>query len=172
MIIQKSATHRTEAWYSDDERHRFDLQWRWGDGRLLVGWLLNPSTATEIVPDPTVRRIMVEADRLELDGFRIINLYALRSSKFGPALRETIAIREANEGRIVEVLSEAAREGWPVLAGWGEGGRHKQDWALAAAREAGVELHRFGDLTGANRTPRHPSRSGNGDKHPYIRWDY
>lgn len=58
---------------------------------------------------------MVEADRLELDGFRIINLYALRSSKVGPALRETIAIREANEGRIVEVLSEAAREGWPVL---------------------------------------------------------
>lgn len=171
-MIRKNAIHRTKAWYSDDERYRFDLQWRWGDGRLLVGWLLNPSTATEIVLDPTVRRIMVQADTLELDGFRIINLYALRSSEATPALRETAAIQETNEGFIVEVLSEAARNGWPILAGWGEDGRHKQDWALAAARKAGVELYRFGDLTKANRTPRHPSRSGDGDRHPYVQWDY
>lgn len=169
---RKSALHRTEAWYSDDEQHRFDLQWRWGGGRLLVGWLLNPSTATEIVLDPTVRRIMVEADRLELDGFRIINLYSLRCSEVGPALRETVAIREVNEEHAVRVLNEAARNGWPVLAGWGEDGRHKQDWALAAARDAGVELHRFGDLTTGNRTPRHPSRSGDGAKHPLVRWNY
>ncbi len=171
-MIRKAATHCTEAWYSDDKLHRFDLQWRWGGGRLLVGWLLNPSTATEIVLDPTVRRIMVEADRLELDGFRIINLYALRSSKAQLALRETVAIQEENEGRIVEVLTEAVRENWQVLAGWGEDGRHKQDWALAVAREVGVELHRFGDLTKANGTPRHPSRSGDGDTHPYVRWKY
>nr|MBA4768974.1 hypothetical protein [Sphingobium sp.] len=50
-MTTKTATHHTEAFYGDDERYRFDLQWRRGESRLLVGWLLNPFTATEVVLD-------------------------------------------------------------------------------------------------------------------------
>jgi hypothetical protein len=79
-------------------------------------------------------------------------------------------VQQANEDRIRKVLAEAAREDWPVVAGWGDGGRERQAWALSMAREAGVDLYRFGDLTARHRSPRHPSRISERDQ--LVRWEY
>lgn len=155
---RRTAIHRTEALFSDDGRFRFDLEWRWGEGRLLVAWLVNPATATEKVLDKSVMRIMREAERLDLAGFLIINLYASRSTEFAAMPPEAPAIHRLNEHRIREVLADASREDWPVAAAWGEDGRSRQEWAISLARDVGVPLFRFGDLTSRHGCPRHPSR--------------
>lgn len=161
---RRTATHRTEALFSDDDIFRFDLRWRWGEGKLLVAWLLNPATATEIILDRSVLRIMHEAKKLNLAGFLIVNLYAYRSTDFEAVPSETEDCRLENERHILEVLTEAAREGWPVVAAWGEDGRRKQDWAISLARDAGTPLLRFGNLTSRYKAPRHPGRMSNNIK--------
>lgn len=158
---RKTAVHRTEALFSDDDMFRFNLKWRWAEGKLLVAWLVNPATATEIVLDKSVMRIMHEAKKLDLAGFIIINLYAYRSTKFKEMPPETAGSRRQNEQCIREILADAAHEGWPVVAAWGEDGWQKQEWAISLARDAGVPLLRFGDLTSRYGAPRHPGRMRN-----------
>jgi hypothetical protein len=167
---RRSALHHAEALYSDDGNYRYDLLWRWGEGRLLVGWLLNPSVATEVVLDKSVSRIMLEADRLGLSGFRIINLFAYRSTDPTAVPAEPADVRETNERITLKVLKEAAGDGSPVVAGWGEGGRHRQTWALDVAKRANVSLLRFGDLTTRYQSPRHPSRLGHDQR--LMIWSY
>ena len=47
----------SEAVISQDERHRYSLTRRWGDGPRVCCWImLNPSTADATTDDPTIRR--------------------------------------------------------------------------------------------------------------------
>ena len=47
---------------------------------MVIG--VNPSTANEKHPDPTVRKVMGFAELNSYDGFVMLNLYAQRSTNF------------------------------------------------------------------------------------------
>jgi len=75
------------AEFSKDRNYRYAL-WRiWNEGRPLVMFIgLNPSTANEFKPDPTIRNVMKIADANGYGGFYMMNLFAFVASK--PAILE------------------------------------------------------------------------------------
>lgn len=68
------------ATISDDGRYRYDLTRIWGDGRMALWIMLNPSTADADIDDPTIRRVRAFTQREGLDGCVVVNLFALRST--------------------------------------------------------------------------------------------
>jgi hypothetical protein len=83
--------HRA-ALFSRDRRFRYRLGRRWGQGAAVCFVLLNPSTADEVVDDPTIRRCIAFARSLGYGGLEVVNLYAYVATD--PAeLRRGVACR-------------------------------------------------------------------------------
>ncbi len=64
----------------DEKTHRYVLASRCAKPLVVIG--VNPSTANEKYPDPTVRKVMGFAELSNYDGFVMLNLYAQRSTNF------------------------------------------------------------------------------------------
>jgi hypothetical protein len=144
------------ATFDDEEVYRYDLVWRWSDGPLLIGWLLNPSTATHEVLDPTVRGMIARARARGYAGVRILNLFGLRATDPRDMRRHADPIGPENDLVIRRALVRAADEDALIVAGWGRHGNHlgRQARALKLADAAGVKLHAF--KINADGTPKHP----------------
>jgi hypothetical protein len=84
--------------------------------------LLNPSTANEVVDDPTIKRCIAFARRRGFGGLEIVNLYAYRATDPADLRRAGYPIGRDND----EHIAEAAQECDAVVLAWG---------AHAAARE-------------------------------------
>ena len=67
---------------SDDLMMRWELECIWSPSpiqRICVFLMLNPSTATDVEPDPSFTRVCDFAKRWGYDGIRIVNLVSFRS---------------------------------------------------------------------------------------------
>lgn len=73
---------RTGAHFSEDRKYRYAL-WRiWNEDKPLVMFIgLNPSTANEKTPDPTITRVTRFAYDWGYGGFYMMNLFGIVSSK-------------------------------------------------------------------------------------------
>lgn len=83
MIERRAYVHgeRRLAIYSDCEMYRYALRIEWIPGRGLVRFIgLNPSTATELVDDPTLRRCKRFAGEWGYGGIIMTNLAAFRAT--------------------------------------------------------------------------------------------
>ncbi len=88
----------SSAKFSPCMRYRYELRRTWNAGRPpLIVCALNPSTATELVEDPTVRRLLAFADRWTCGSLILLNIFALRSTD-PKALRATIKAGGDPEG--------------------------------------------------------------------------
>ena len=69
------------AEFSEDRKYRYAL-WRiWDKSKPLVMFIgLNPSTANETEPDPTIRRVMSFARKWGFGGFYMMNLFGIVSA--------------------------------------------------------------------------------------------
>lgn len=161
----RRALERRRALFSPCGLYRYLLEIRMDLAHLeakpllpLIG--LNPSDATELRDDPTIRRVIRFALDMGFAGVCMLNVAALCS----PDPREMLAAADPiGPGNSVEFLAEAARaaSAFPpvapmALACWGTKGAHR---ALAPQVRAiraglGVRLYAFG-LT-SNRQPLHP----------------
>lgn len=143
----------SSALYSPCEAYRYALtrEWQPGGGRLLYV-LLNPSTATEELNDPTVERCERRARALGYGGFRVCNLFAWRATDPRDLKRAALPIGPANDAALLEGAAWADR----VICGWGTHGAHLDRGAAVEAlmRSAGASLWHLG-LTRAG-APRHP----------------
>lgn len=133
------------ATFSDDEAYRLELVWRWSDAPLLTVWMLNPSTATHEVLDPTVYGLIQRAKAWGFGGVRVINLFALRATEPKVMMAHPEPIGAENNAVIRKALLAAFDDGSPVIAGWGKHGSHlgRDQWAIDLARELGVSLYAF-----------------------------
>jgi hypothetical protein len=123
--------------FDDDELYRYDLVWRWRDGPLLVAWLLNPSTATHEVLDPTVRGMIARARGWEYAGLRVINLFGIRATKPADMMAHEDPVGPDNDLIIRRALIQAADDGSMIVAGWGRHGMHlHRESREGAARHA------------------------------------
>jgi hypothetical protein len=107
--------------FGQDEEgpYRYRL-WRiWDATRLPVCFaMLNPSTADDVEPDPTVRRCLDFAIRWGAGGLLVVNAFAWRSTD-----REVLfTLNDPIGPRNIAALTWGALNASMVVAGWGTGG--------------------------------------------------
>lgn len=129
-LFSPSPEPTSGAVFSDCGTYRYRLWRTWGDGERVAFCMLNPSTATEVENDPTIRRCIGFAKDLGFRGLVVVNLFALRSTDPAALLEHPEPIGPKNLKHIVETARECSR----VVAAWGA---HK------AAEERGPSLANF-----------------------------
>lgn len=117
-IIRSTPDGWGQAEFSDDERYRYRLSRLWDRTKDMILWImLNPSTATEEVFDPTVRRCYDWSQEWGYGCMEVCNLFAYRSTSPEPllVLPDAGAVGPLNDERIEEAVKRAAR----VMVAWG-----------------------------------------------------
>jgi len=72
---------RTDAFFSDDRTFRYWLLRQWNPALPLMAVIgCNPSTADETADDPTIRKVMGFAKRLNFGGALMLNVGAFRAT--------------------------------------------------------------------------------------------
>jgi len=145
----------------DEDYVRYALVQKGHNTLYVIG--LNPSTANECKPDPTLRKLMGYADRNGFDGLVVLNLYPERATKPDslPAQADSHYYEE-NLRVIDQLLSEEPRAP-KILACFGEF-VHQRPY-LSQSRNAIVDIARKYNAEwlciGLNKsgTPKHPIRS-------------
>jgi hypothetical protein len=108
---------------SESSPYRYNLWRRLTEAPLKqarrVGFvMLNPSTATDIQDDPTIRRCMGYARAWGFDVLEVANIFALRATDPREIYRHGSPIGPGNDSHLVEL---ARRVGFVVCA-WGKHG--------------------------------------------------
>lgn len=110
--------------------HRYTLWRRWDERPLMLGVLLNPSTADERVLDPTLKRVKGFAERWGYGGFVIGNAFALRTPK--PAVVIARARAAADPAEVVGAENDAHLRALierfrstRIVIGWGGNIEHR-----------------------------------------------
>lgn len=99
--------------------YRYRLTRVWDRGTPTVAWLmLNPSTATQVSDDNTIRRVIGFSQRWGYGVADVVNLFALRSRTPDDLMRCRDPVGPDNDEAITQTLSEADR----VVVGWGNHG--------------------------------------------------
>lgn len=100
-------------------KYRYRL-WRiWNeDLKKVLFCMLNPSTASEFVDDPTITRCIGFAKDLGFGGLEVVNLYAVRATDPKDMLRDSDPIGLDNDLYITRARSECEM----VIAAWGNFG--------------------------------------------------
>ncbi|MDO5017067.1 MAG: DUF1643 domain-containing protein [Porphyromonas sp.] len=83
---------------------------------VVIG--VNPSTANETKPDPTVRKVMGFAERNDCDGFIMLNLYPQRSTDFACLHQERSEELHQNNLDAIKQYFDGFEE-LKVLVAWG-----------------------------------------------------
>lgn len=148
---------RCAARFSPDLRYRYTLAWIWETDRpMLVAWMLNPSTATHEVLDPTVAGLVKRAQTWGMGGVEVINLFAFRATEPKDMKAQADPVGPLNDDMTRAVLLASLDLDATVVCAWGKHGRFldREAKALAMAREIDCPLH-FLKLNGDG-TPAHP----------------
>lgn len=112
---------KSKALYSLCKRYRYMLHRSWDDTKAGVAFIgLNPSTATEEVDDPTVRRCRRWAESWGYGHFWMLNLFAYRATDPKDMKAQDEPIGEFNDEVISWVLTETPE----VVCCWGTHGIH------------------------------------------------
>ena len=110
-----------ESWatYSECERYRFALNRVWsGEDKRLLFIMLNPSTATEIINDPSVERCERRARALGFGALRVCNLFGWRSTDPHRLKMVEDPIGIGNDDAIIE----GCRWAHMIICAWGTHG--------------------------------------------------
>jgi hypothetical protein len=112
------------AVFSDCERYRYRL-WRvWLPHKPKVCFvMLNPSTATHEILDPTVTRCQKRAQALGYGGMEVVNIFALRSTDPRGLYDDPEPIGKENKSAIYDAVNESQI----AICGWGmHGSLHRR----------------------------------------------
>jgi hypothetical protein len=142
---------------SNCETYRYLLLRVWDLSKpLLVFMMLNPSTATARLDDPTIRRCMGFARRDGYGGIMVVNLFAFRSPSPAAMKAAIDPVGPLNARFLQHAFEYAVTAQADVIAGWGVHGEFKdQDYgAVQQAEITGVEVKCLGKSKDGH--PRHP----------------
>lgn len=110
------------ALYSACMNFRYVLTRIWDREKPLLGVImLNPSTATEFVLDPTVTRVVTRAREIGYGGVVVMNLFAFRSTLPELLYDEKDPIGRENN-RVIEMITIHCKD---LLCGWGTHGAYR-----------------------------------------------
>ena len=99
--------------------YRYRLTRVWDGSRPQVCWImLNPSTATETVDDPTIRRVVAFSSLWGFGSAVVVNLFALRSVSPVALARHPDPVGPENDSAIAHAVDSTDL----VLLAWGNRG--------------------------------------------------
>lgn len=102
--------------------YRYELLERWDTDLPVLSWIcLNPSTASEGVPDPTTRKIRGFCERWGWGGFYLVNLYPMRATFPRDLIAATEQERIGDPVEADRAIVGAVTRGQTVVA-WGARG--------------------------------------------------
>jgi hypothetical protein len=105
------------AVFSPDEKYRYLLSRMWDGTKPIVTFImLNPSTATETVNDPTIERCQRRAKMMGMGGLMVVNLFGLRSTDPEVLYKSDDPIGDENNSYILHAVKESDM----VVCGWGK----------------------------------------------------
>ncbi|MEM1063486.1 MAG: DUF1643 domain-containing protein [Planctomycetota bacterium] len=152
-MTEAPAYLETGAGFSDCRVYRYTL-WRiWDPGLPRLAFIgLNPSTATETVDDPTMRRCRGFAAREGYGGFDMLNIFGYRATDPAEMKRQDEPVGPGNDAAIRDV----SRRTGVVVACWGTHGGHlgRDSDVCAILADEGVSVLCLG--TTKQGFPRHP----------------
>ena len=149
-MVQTSLFMHGSAYFSPDRKHRYALFRTWEEGKQVNFIGLNPSTATETVDDPTIRRCIRFAQAWGYGCLVMTNIFALRSTD--PAgLKADAPVGPEND----ESLVKCARESDLVVCAWGVHGEYLERGKQVETMLREIAELRVFDLTRKG-FPRHP----------------
>ncbi len=138
-------------------RYRYELVRTWAPGAPSCAWImLNPSTASAVEDDPTIRRCIAFARSWGCGSIVVVNLFAWRATD--PAALRGVAdpIGPENDGFILANLRPAKLR----IAAWGAAplARERAREVLERLRRRRLAVHHLG-LT-QDGSPTHPLARG------------
>lgn len=117
MIVETfvGATEIRTAQYSECGLYRYSLEIVWSDGLSMMACIgLNPSTATHLDDDPTLRRVKGFARGFGYGGIRMLNAFALRSTDPANLFKHKDPIGPENTVAFLKSMSLTT-----TIAAWG-----------------------------------------------------
>jgi len=144
-----AATFTDAATFSACLAYRYSLSRQWGDDGSVCWIMLNPSTATASVDDPTIRRCVGFSRAWGYGALEVVNLYALRSTDPAGLWKSTDPVGPQNDAAILRATQRASL----VVCAWGANAKPAR---VAQVRELLMEtpLHHLGRTKAG--MPRHP----------------
>lgn len=115
----KSATGldlRRGATFSDCGKYRYLLSRHWAEGPCALFCMLNPSTASELIDDPTIRKCMGFSRKWGMAGMYVVNLFAWRATDPKELLKTSDPIGPDNKWAIRQAVELCKG---PIVAAWG-----------------------------------------------------
>jgi hypothetical protein len=143
------------AVFDDTQMYRYRLwrEWLFGDG-TCVFIMLNPSTATAEILDPTVTRCVGFTKSWGYKRIEVLNLFAWRSTD--PSVLPKLAdpVGPSNMTWILDIATDPATR--QVICAWGKPGAlaGQGDRVTRELQARGVQLWCLG--TNGDGTPKHP----------------
>lgn len=114
--MQLDFFRETEAEFSGpDKMYRLKLRRLWGHGPILMFLMLNPSTADEVLNDPTVSRCEKRAKLLGYSGLTVCNIFAFRATDPVEMKAAADPVGPGNDQAILEEAAKASK----IICGWG-----------------------------------------------------
>lgn len=156
MTLIKSVTDKwldAGATFSPCLAYRYRLWRLWSEIEPAIGFLmLNPSTATESVEDPTIRRCIGFSRSWGYGGVVIANLFSLRSTDPAALAKHADPVGPDNNGYLCQLAESVPL----VVCAWGVHGKlnGRGDEVLELLGPHRGKLRHLG-LT-ADKQPRHP----------------
>lgn len=143
------------AEFDETGRYRYILTRRWDDDRPLACFVaMNPSTATEKIADPTVRRCIGFARDWGYGGLLVLNLFAYRTPSIPELFRARLRGQDiiGGERNSLEAIQGYIdkHEAGIVIAAWGIHAGERGFLALEKLKG----LHVLG--WNLNKSPKHP----------------
>lgn len=163
LITKTNLTGTRQAVFSPCETYRYRLHEVFKPnprpGQILrtqAFLMLNPSTANEMVDDPTVARCHKRAIAMGFEKFEVINIFALRSTDPKGLYNHPDPVGPDNNDAILACAKEAVASGGQVICAWGNHGLFatRAEEVLGLLRTAGIPL--FALKTNRNGSPAHP----------------
>ncbi len=147
--------------FSEDRRHRYTLWREWdlmfGDSsspRFVNFICLNPSTATETLDDPTIKRCIRFSKRWGYDAMCVTNIFAYRATNPVDMMVQDDPVGPDNDAWLRQVATDASL----VIAAWSGHASFKgrSSEVRALLREIGKPVHYLKMGSGKNPEPWHP----------------
>lgn len=146
----KPFPHPIRCEFSPCRRWRYVWETTWAEGQRIAFIGLNPSTADENGPDPTVLRCVKRAKVLGYGSMVMLNVFGWRDTDPEGMKRQDDPVGELNDFWI----REQAFRSDTILCCWGKHGRHRGGEIAVLDMLRVVHLHCLG--VNQDGTPKHP----------------